>query len=62
MRSDAELAVSAAQAGARVPRRWFGKPLARFAKQGDDFATSADIDAELAIAEMVLNARPADAR
>ncbi|MFJ6677333.1 inositol monophosphatase family protein [Actinosynnema sp. NPDC091369] len=59
--TDAELAIRAAEAGARVVRAMYGRPLERFAKSGDDFATEADIVAELATTAVLREARPADA-
>lgn len=59
--TDAELAVTAAQAGADVVRAMYGKPLARMDKSGGDFATAADLEAERVIVGVVRAARPADA-
>jgi myo-inositol-1(or 4)-monophosphatase len=59
--SDVELAVTAALAGAQIVRSRFGKPLCQVAKEGGDFATSADIDAEQAITDVLQQARPTDA-
>lgn len=59
--TDAELAVSAAQAGAAVVWASFGAPLARVEKSAGDFATAADIKAEQAILEVLRAHRPADA-
>jgi myo-inositol-1(or 4)-monophosphatase len=59
--TDAELAVTAATAGAEEVRRRYGRPLERFAKQGTDFATSADLASEAAIREAVTTHRPGDA-
>src|SRR5215210_914202 len=59
--TDAELAVTAATAGADEVRRRYGLPLERFAKQGTDFATSADLASEAAIREVVTSHRPGDA-
>jgi myo-inositol-1(or 4)-monophosphatase len=47
--TDQDLAIEAAAAGAAVVRSHYGSALARFDKDGGDFATSADIDAEKAI-------------
>ncbi len=58
--SDAAVAVAAAQAGARVVRRWYGVPVARHAKAGLDFATDADLEAERAIVAVLRRARPGD--
>jgi myo-inositol-1(or 4)-monophosphatase len=59
--SDQTLAVEAAQAGASVVRSYHGSPLARFQKDADDFATSADVAAERAIVGLLRAARPHDA-
>lgn len=61
MSPDAELAVAAAQAGAAVVRAMYGPALERFDKPGGDFATAADLEAEIAIVEVIRTARPADA-
>jgi myo-inositol-1(or 4)-monophosphatase len=61
MNSDAELAVSAARAGADVVRGLYGTPLERYAKSGGDFATAADVEAEKAILAVLREARPDDA-
>ena len=58
---DAELAVSAAQAGAAVARERYGTALARHDKGGGDFATAADIEAERVILDLLRSARPDDA-
>jgi myo-inositol-1(or 4)-monophosphatase len=58
--TDAELAIRAAEAGADVVRSLYGGPLERFAKSESDFATEADIAAELAIMATLRNARPED--
>jgi myo-inositol-1(or 4)-monophosphatase len=59
--TDAELAVAAAQAGAAVIRDMYGTTLARFEKSGGDFATTADLEAEKAIFQVIRVARPGDA-
>src|SRR6202161_2440069 len=59
--TDAEVAVAAALAGAAVVRARFGSALARFDKSGGDFATTADLEAEQAVAGVIRAARPADA-
>lgn len=59
-RSDAEVAIAAAQAGAAVVRAKFGTSLARFEKSATDFATDADVDAERAILQVLEEARPND--
>ncbi|WP_207122575.1 inositol monophosphatase family protein [Actinocatenispora comari] len=58
---DAELAVSAARAGAAIVRERYGTALARQDKGGGDFATAADLDAERAILAVLRDARPTDA-
>ncbi|MGH3212176.1 MAG: inositol monophosphatase family protein [Trebonia sp.] len=59
--ADAQLAAAAAQAGAAVVRARYGTTLERFDKDGGDFATAADLEAERAIVEVIRAARPADA-
>ena len=59
--TDAEVAVAAARAGARVVRAMFGSALPRFDKSDGDFATAADLEAEKAVTEVIRAARPADA-
>ncbi|GAA1414246.1 inositol monophosphatase family protein [Catellatospora coxensis] len=58
---DAELAATAAQAGANVVRDLYGRHLARIDKGGGDFATAADVAAEQVILDILRNARPHDA-
>jgi myo-inositol-1(or 4)-monophosphatase len=58
--SDAELAVTAAQAGAAVVRSRYGGSLSRIAKGALDFATDADVEAERAITDVLRAARPDD--
>ncbi|MFE3194511.1 inositol monophosphatase family protein [Nocardia sp. NPDC059240] len=58
--SDAALAIRAAEAAAAVIRDQFHSPVTRFAKEGDDFATQADLAAERAILEILRAARPTD--
>lgn len=64
-RTDAELAISAAEAGAEVVRSFYGRPLARWDKSATgasvDFATEADLEAERTIREHLRAARPDDA-
>jgi myo-inositol-1(or 4)-monophosphatase len=43
-----------------VLRQWYGSSFGRHRKTGNDFATDADIDAELAVREIVRTARPND--
>jgi len=59
--TDAELAITAAAAGAEALRRRYGADLTRFAKSATDFATEADLDAEKAVREVIGAARPDDA-
>jgi myo-inositol-1(or 4)-monophosphatase len=59
-RSDAEVAVAAAEAGADVVRARFGTRLTRMAKGPMDFATDADLEAEKAILAVLRATRPAD--
>lgn len=59
--SDAEVAVAAAEAGARLVRGRFGGHLVRHPKAGTDFATDVDLAAEAAVCEVVRLARPQDA-
>ena len=59
--SDAEVAIAAASAGAAEVRARYGQPVERFAKQGTDFATSADLASEAAIRAVVTAHRPDDA-
>ncbi len=41
-------------------RRWYGLPVGRHRKTGNDFATDADIEAEVAVRDIVQSARPDD--
>ncbi|MFI0805901.1 inositol monophosphatase family protein [Streptomyces echinatus] len=59
--SDAQVAVTAAQAGAAVVRELYGRRLDHYAKSGGDFATEADLAAERAILDVLRAARPGDA-
>ncbi|MEU8254379.1 inositol monophosphatase family protein [Micromonospora inaquosa] len=59
--TDHAVAVAAAEAGAAAVRARYGSPLTRFMKIGDDFATTADIEAEKAILDVLRVARPQDA-
>ncbi|MFB7915446.1 inositol monophosphatase family protein [Streptomyces sp. NPDC056061] len=59
--TDAQLAVTAARAGAAVVREMYGASLARFEKSAGDFATAADLAAERAILDVLRAARPDDA-
>ncbi|MEO3773341.1 inositol monophosphatase family protein [Micromonospora sp. B9E7] len=58
--TDHALAIAAAEAGATVVRARYGSSLTRFTKVGNDFATSADIEAEQAILDVLREARPKD--
>ncbi|MFI5495325.1 inositol monophosphatase family protein [Actinoplanes sp. NPDC051859] len=60
MITDADLAIAAAQAGARVVRSHYGTELTRYEKSAGDFATSADLDAEQAVLAVLRAARPDD--
>jgi myo-inositol-1(or 4)-monophosphatase len=59
--TDAELAVAAATAGAEEVRSRYGRPVTRHAKEGTDFATSADLASEEAIRSVLVEHRPEDA-
>lgn len=59
--SDADVAIAAASAGAAVVRAGYGTELRRYGKDGRDFATQADIDAEQAIRAVLSERRPSDA-
>ncbi len=61
-RSDVEVALSAAAAGAAAVRAAYGAELTRHAKSGMDFATDADLNSERAILDVIALARPGDAR
>ncbi|MGQ5259877.1 inositol monophosphatase family protein [Micromonospora sp. ZYX-F-536] len=58
--TDQALVIKAAEAGAAVVRSQYGSPLTRFQKTAGDFATTADIEAEQAILDVVRAARPHD--
>ncbi|GGT36849.1 phosphatase [Streptomyces kurssanovii] len=58
---DTGVATAAAQAGAEVVRRMYGRRLARIDKGAGDFATAADVEAEKAILGVIRAARPEDA-
>ncbi|MFD7553047.1 MULTISPECIES: inositol monophosphatase family protein [unclassified Streptomyces] len=58
---DTAVATAAAQAGADVVRRMYGRRLDRIDKGAGDFATAADVEAEEAILGVVRAARPDDA-
>lgn len=57
---DQALAVEAAEAGAAVVRAQYGSSLERFTKIGTDFATTADIEAEKAILDVLRAVCPDD--
>ena len=59
-RSDLEVAVAAARAGAAVLTQMFGSALTRHHKAATDFATEADRAAEQAILDVIHTARPDD--
>ncbi|MFG3016834.1 inositol monophosphatase family protein [Streptomyces cinerochromogenes] len=58
---DAEVAIAGARAGADVVRTMYGQRLDRTDKGAGDFATSADVEAEKAILDVIRAARPDDA-
>ncbi|MFF3412256.1 inositol monophosphatase family protein [Streptomyces sp. NPDC002742] len=58
---DAGVAIAAARAGAGVVRTMYGRRLTRIDKGGGDFATTADVEAEKAILNVLRAARPDDA-
>ncbi|WP_237111798.1 inositol monophosphatase family protein [Nocardioides sp. WS12] len=60
--SDIEVALSAAAAGAAVVRAAYGAVHIRHEKDGADFATEVDLDAERAILGVIEAARPGDIR
>ncbi len=57
---DRDLVIKAAEAGATVVRSYYGLSLSRWKKSGEDFATTADIEAERAILDVLHAARPDD--
>jgi myo-inositol-1(or 4)-monophosphatase len=59
--ADRDVAIAAAEAGAAVARSRYGASLARLEKAQGDFATTADIEAETAILDVLRSARPGDA-
>ncbi|MEV6599432.1 inositol monophosphatase family protein [Actinoplanes sp. NPDC051346] len=61
MITDGELAIAAARAGADVVLQKYGSALTRYDKSAGDFATSADLEAEQAIIDVLRAARPDDA-
>jgi molybdenum cofactor biosynthesis protein B len=60
--TDADLAVAAATAGGAEVRGRYGRPVTRHAKEGTDFATSADLASEEAIRAVLAEASAAGAR
>jgi myo-inositol-1(or 4)-monophosphatase len=60
-RTDHEVAIAAAEAGATVVRERYGTDMTRVDKSGGDFATEADIAAEQAILAVLRAHRPDDA-
>ncbi|MFF0155565.1 inositol monophosphatase family protein [Micromonospora sp. NPDC005203] len=58
--TDHALAIAAVEAGAAVVRSHYGSSLARFMKTADDFATTADVEAEKAILDVLRAGRPHD--
>ncbi|WP_151770577.1 inositol monophosphatase family protein [Streptomyces abyssomicinicus] len=60
-RTDAQVAVAAARAGASVVREMYGGSPERFDKGAGDFATAADLAAEQAILDVLRTLRPDDA-
>lgn len=58
--NDRDLVIEAAEAGAAVVRSHYGASLTRFEKLGGDFATTADVEAERAILDVLQAARPDD--
>lgn len=58
--TDQALVVEAAAAGAAVVRAHYGSSLTRFQKTAGDFATTADVEAEKAILDVLRTARPDD--
>ncbi|MFJ9366278.1 inositol monophosphatase family protein [Nocardia sp. NPDC101769] len=58
--SDVALAIRAAEAASGVIRDQFRGPVTRYGKEGDDFATQADLAAERTILDILRSARPGD--
>ncbi|QGN48088.1 phosphatase [Micromonospora sp. WMMC415] len=58
--TDQDLVIEAAEAGAAVVRSHYGSSLTRLQKSAGDFATTADIEAERAIIDVLRTARPDD--
>jgi myo-inositol-1(or 4)-monophosphatase len=59
--NDFDLAITVAEEGAAVVRRYFGTTLQRQEKGAGDFATNADIEAENAMLVLLRRERPEDA-
>jgi myo-inositol-1(or 4)-monophosphatase len=58
--SDGDLVIEAARAGAAILRAHYGSALTKYEKAAGDFATTADIEAERAIRDVLHAARPDD--
>jgi myo-inositol-1(or 4)-monophosphatase len=58
--NDRDLVIKAVEAGAEVVRSHYGSALTRFPKSAGDFATTADVEAEKAIVDVLRTARPDD--
>jgi myo-inositol-1(or 4)-monophosphatase len=58
---DCDIAITVADVGAAVVRRYFGTTLPRLEKGAGDFATHADMEAENAMCAVLHRKRPADA-
>jgi myo-inositol-1(or 4)-monophosphatase len=58
--NDRDLVIQAAEAGAAVVRSHYGSSLTRFEKSAGDFATTADIEAEKVVLDVLHAARPDD--
>src|SRR4051812_23829804 len=58
--TDSDVAIAAASAGAAEVRAFYGRPVDRYAKEGTDFATEADVASERAIRAIVAEQRPDD--
>ena len=61
-RTDLEVALAAAKAGADIVRTAYRTESIRHPKSGTDFATEADLDAERAMLAVIESARPEDTR
>lgn len=58
--TDQDLVIGAAETGAAVVRSYYGSSLTLFQKSAGDFVTTADIEAEKAILNVLRTARPND--